>query len=57
MTTSDDYQDHIETLEARAIAGDTVAAKSLAALALLNMGWRHGDPDPVDDGGDGEETV
>lgn len=48
MTTSDDFRTHVEALEAKSIAGDEEAVRSLAAMALLISGWRYGDPDPDD---------
>lgn len=51
MTISEHYKAHIDLLEAMAEAGDEVAVKSLACLALLAEGWRYGDPDPDDGGG------
>lgn len=41
---------HVRSLEARCIAGDEDATKSLACMALLAEGWRPGDDDP--DGGE-----
>ena len=56
MSTSEAFKAHVDELERRAEGGDSFAAKSLAALALLAEGWRYGDPDPTDpppdDGGE-----
>ena len=48
MTVSDHYREHVEMLEKLADAGDEIAAKSLACIALVCEGWRYGDPDPDD---------
>lgn len=56
MSTTEDFTHHVEELARRSIDGDTFAAKSLSALALLATGWRNGDPDPVD-GPDGDGGV
>jgi hypothetical protein len=36
---------HVKDLEARAIAGDTHAVKSLACMSLLAVGFRPSSPD------------
>jgi len=36
---------HVKDIEARALAGDQHAIKSLACLALLSEGWRPSSPD------------
>lgn len=50
MTTSDDYHRLIEDLGFLSDIGDPISIRCLSAIALLNTGWRHGDPDPVEDG-------
>jgi len=57
MTTSQQFKAHVLILEAKALSGDTFAAQSLSAMALLVSGWRYGDPDPVDTPPDGEGKV
>lgn len=54
MTTSELYREHVEQLLLLSDAGDEMAAKSLACLALVCEGWRYGDPDPTDPGPDGD---
>lgn len=57
MTTSDLFKAHVDELSRRSEAGDEFATRTLACLALVCEGWRHGDPDPDGDGtdpGDGE---
>jgi hypothetical protein len=39
------FVDHVHSLEARAIAGDEDATKSLACMALLAEGFPEPDPD------------
>lgn len=54
------YNEHVAELVRRADLGDQFAGKTLAALSLLNYGWRPGDPDPADgpdDDGGGESVV
>lgn len=55
--TSRLYREHVETLLAAAEAGDEIAAKSLACLALVCEGWRYGDPDPTDPPDGGGEVI
>lgn len=55
--TSRLYREHVETLLAAAEAGDEIAARSLACLALVCEGWRYGDPDPTDPPDDGGGNV
>ena len=59
MSTSSDFKDHVDALVERSLARDEFAIKSLAALDLLNSGWRYGDPDPTDgpDGDGGCEVI
>lgn len=52
MTLSEHYKAHVELLERLAEAGDEMATRSLACLALLAEGWRYGDPDPSEGGPD-----
>jgi hypothetical protein len=54
---SEHFFDHIEALERLALAGDELATRSLACMALLIEGWRYGDPDPVDSPPDGGGEV
>lgn len=51
------YTRHVRDLAFLAECGDVIAAKSLAALALLNDGWRPGDPDPTDTPPGGGELI
>ncbi len=52
MTISEMFKAHVDRLTELSDAGDDVATRSLAALALLASGWRYGDPDPKDGGPD-----
>lgn len=47
MSTSEKFREHVEALEAKALAGDEFATRSLCAIALLAEGWRPGDPEPA----------
>jgi hypothetical protein len=57
MITSEAFREHIGELERRAVYGDSFAAQSLMAIALIESGWRYGDPDPPDNPNDGGGEV
>lgn len=56
--TSAAYHKLVTDLVALQESGDETATRCLAAMALLAVGWRYGDPDPADepDGPDGGEA-
>ena len=56
---SDLFKAHVDALIELSDAGDCMATKSIACMALLAEGWRCGDPDPADpppDDGGGEDA-
>jgi len=57
MTTSEAYKDLVDELEHRVAYGDPFAERCLAAMSLLALGWRYGDPDPPDDDDGGGNVV